>query len=358
MNLSTLLTPIQKRTLLRKGVIMEQHKEPALSRDIKRIHADKHTKSPELTAYGSMQEVTPDEIIAAAKAARIVDERDGMPLWKKLKAKHGEQVIVLVDAIDDEPYISSQMGPMLYYREQCVSGLRLAQKALGSDACAILIYKNITALETRIPATICGVNVKRIGGAYPAEIRSELDLGTDEGKRHLYIGACSLIHLHRAVFEGRAQTTAFITVNGNCIGSPRNLEIPIGDTASDALDACGLIDDPTRVVVGGSLTGTSIDDTSKAVIASTTRAVLAFRENERETNYSCIGCGRCISCCPSGLNPMLIYALLDSGRADDADMLDPERCVGCMTCSYVCPAKLDIAAAIGRRLAERKVEKA
>lgn len=338
---------IMEKTMLRQGVVMEQHKEPALSRDIKRLKPDRVKRIEGYEPVSGADAAEPEQIIAAAKSAHIIDERDGKPLWKKLKAAAGKDVTVLVDAIDDEPYISSQMGPMLYYREQCVSGLRLAQKALGTENAEILIYKNITALETHIPSAVCGVPVRRIGGAYPAEARSERGLPPSDGRLHLYLGACALIHLHRAVLEGVMQTTAFVTVNGNCVGSPRNLEMPIGDTASDALDACGLIDEPSRVVIGGSMTGTSISDPAAAVISPTTRAVLAFRGEERSANYVCIGCGRCIRSCPQGLSPMYIYSGLEAGRLNLLPELDPQDCIGCMTCSYVCPARLDLAEAIG-----------
>lgn len=58
--------------------------------------------------------LTAEEIITIAKEAGIIDESDGMPLWEKLRQGRSQGISVLaVDAIDDEPYISSQLCPAI-----------------------------------------------------------------------------------------------------------------------------------------------------------------------------------------------------------------------------------------------------
>ena len=103
---------------------------------------------------------------------------------------------------------------------------------------------------------------------------------------------------------------------------------------------------PTRVVVGGSITGESVADTDIVPVKAVTRAILAFREDERDKKFQCIGCDRCVEACPMGLNPMLLYKSIAMSLHDRVQALDYKMCVGCMCCSYVCPAKLDIAGRI------------
>ncbi len=67
------------------------------------------------------------------------------------------------------------------------------------------------------------------------------------------VGVGALIHLARAVAFNKPQTTTFITVAGDCIGNPTNLEVSLGMTVGQVLERCGLIEDPARVVVGGSI---------------------------------------------------------------------------------------------------------
>ena len=188
--------------------------------------------------------------------------------------------------------------------------------------------------------------MQRVWGKYPSELLSAQSLVEENGHITLYIGTCALIHLYRAVYGARIQTTAFLTVAGNCISRPCNMEVALDTTATEILDFCGLEEQPTRVVVGGSITGESVADTDIVPVKAVTRAILAFREDERDKKFQCIGCDRCVEACPMGLNPMLLYKSIAMSLHDRVQALDYKMCVGCMCCSYVCPAKLDIAGRI------------
>jgi Na+-translocating ferredoxin:NAD+ oxidoreductase RnfC subunit len=299
----------------------------------------------ESSAKKSLEELTPLEVIDIARRAGIVDERDGRPLYKKLeKAKEKGIKTVVVDAVDDEPYVSSQLGVLLHLREEVSAGLQAAVKATEADNKTIVVYKNLTDAETRIPGNIGGVRVVRIGGKYPAEAHIGRELGLKEG--YVTLGVCSLVFLSRAIATGQMQKSAFITVAGNCIANPTNLEVALGMSLTRVLERCGLADNPTRVVIGGSMTGISIMDTDKTQVSPTTRAVLAFREDEKERNYTCLGCGRCTASCPEGLDPMSIYRAVKRRRFSLLVPLQADKCVGCGTCSYVCPSKLPLSTTI------------
>lgn len=333
--------------ILRRGVRMDQHKEPALSRPLELLTCKPGYSVIEgAQVIPSIDQIEPYEIIRRAKQARIVDERDGLPLFKKLRACVAKSVILRVDGVDDEPYITSQMAPIIHLREELAGGIKLVQKAIGSTACVIEVYRNMADLDTRIPLTVGGVRVRRIGGVYPTEIRSGYSLVEENGNRYLYIGTCALVHLYRAVYEARVQETAFITVSGNCVAKPCNMEVGLGIPVTDVLDRCGLLDTPSRVVVGGTMTGETVEDTDSVVVTVTSRAVLALVEDERQRHYSCIRCGRCTEVCPMRLNPMLIYQSILAGQDTELEKLDYRSCIQCMCCSFECPAKLNIAAAI------------
>lgn len=336
------------RSFFRKGLLMEQHKEPALSREMRfLLNGEQGTSVVNSVRRENIEDIASQDIILAAKLAHIVDENDGYLLYKKLRHGENSRMTILVDAVDDEPYVSSQMGPLLHLWEECVAGAALAQKVIGGTELKFLIYKNLTDLDVRIPKTIGGYPIKRISGVYPAENRIG---GLMEGEKNdcILLGACSLIHLYRALAQGRMQTTAFVTVAGNCIGYPCNMEVSIGTPVTEVLHQCGLIDNPTRIVVGGSLTGVTIEDTDEELISPVTRAVLAFKENEGDKKYRCIGCGNCQQVCPNALNPMLIYQYIRRGMTERLARTDYDRCIGCMACSYICPAKLDVAGEIAR----------
>lgn len=330
------------------GIYLQQYKEPALSRDIRQfINTSSAEAKVENPVDKPVDQLEPWEIIRLAKEAAIVDERDGRPLYQKLQRalEKGVQTIV-VDAMDDEPYVSSQLGPLLNFREDAVRGLRAAIIASGAQNGLFTVYRNITETNTRIPGAIEGIRVARVGKKYPAEHH----VGRELGIKHAYIklGVCSLIFLSRAITTGQVQRTTFVTVAGNCIANPTNLEVSLGIALSHVLERCGLADNPTRVIIGGSMTGISVIDTDKTVVSPTTRAVLAFREDEKERNYSCIGCGRCIGSCPQGLDPMTIYKAIGLRRLSLLGGLGVEHCINCGICSYVCPSKLPLTQTIAK----------
>ncbi len=338
------------------GIVLEQNKEPALSRGIK-IYEKPGTKAQTLDSpqIGTPSLLAPHEIIRLAWAAQIVDESDGKRLYKKLAAAEKEAVSeIAVDAFDDEPYISSQMGPALWLADELVEGVGLARRATGASKASIELYKNLFDIEMKIPDNLGGVKIRRVNGTYPAEYRTMRRL---RRKNALVIGACALIHLQRAAYENIVQTTCFVTVAGNCIANPGNYEVPIGTHVDELIEHCGLIDNPKRIILGGSMTGYCITDPERTVVAPTTKGILAFHEDFQDMNFSCIGCGRCTEVCPEGLAPYYIYKMIKAGRMKYVSLFDIDRCIGCETCSYVCPAKLDIShmiIAAKKTLAEKR----
>jgi Na+-translocating ferredoxin:NAD+ oxidoreductase RnfC subunit len=147
---------------------------------------------------------------------------------------------------------------------------------------------------------------------------------------------------------GKKQSTVFVTVAGNCVANAMNIEASMGMTVLQVLERCGLTEEPTRVVCGGSMTGIAVLDAEKTLLTYTTRAVLAFRENKADALYNCIGCGRCERVCPVGLNPMYIQRFTKNSFYVHLRPFDAHLCTGCGTCSYVCPSKLNVAGTVAR----------
>ena len=326
-----------------KGVILQQNKEPALSRPVQEFfNAGGNRVSIGLPPVEDLQQVTGDRLLKLARDAKITDENDGRLLYDKLlQMRLQKATMVVMDAVDDEPYVSSQMACLLHKTEQAVGGLKLAARVLGVEKMAIAVYKNINDLAVKIPRSIQSIPVKRVTGRYPAQYRIR-DL-FDPQEKLAVVGAGALIHLYRALTENIQQTTCFVTVAGNCIGNPTNLEVSIGMTAMQLLERCGLIRNPSRIIVGGTMTGVSVIDPDKTLITANTRALLAFRDDVKDQHYQCIGCGRCVQVCPESLNPCYIRRLYEKRYFAQLALYDPQRCMECATCSYVCPSKLELA---------------
>ena len=117
-----------------RGIILEQRKEPALRRKLRTFLNSNYAGmlfESDFPYDGAA--LSGEQIIEIARLARIVDERDGLFLHEKLTKAHQMKVKVAVgDAIDDEPYVSSQLNPLLFLEKEAGEGLRLAAKAVGN----------------------------------------------------------------------------------------------------------------------------------------------------------------------------------------------------------------------------------
>ena len=71
--------------LYRRGVMLEQMKEPALSRTVKQMEPAEPCENPR-----DIDALSPEEILRAAEEADIVDETDGRPLAEKLREAGAE----------------------------------------------------------------------------------------------------------------------------------------------------------------------------------------------------------------------------------------------------------------------------
>ncbi|WP_288283699.1 hypothetical protein, partial [uncultured Anaerotruncus sp.] len=71
-----------------KGILLQQHKEPALSRDLREfVNADTIGVTMDRPPVGDADSLTPAEIASLARDAHIVDERDGQPLAGQLAGR-------------------------------------------------------------------------------------------------------------------------------------------------------------------------------------------------------------------------------------------------------------------------------
>ena len=327
-----------------KGILLEQNKEPLLSKGIKQL--DRLPVKEKFfcnTEDMDPESYTPAELAAILREAQIVDETDGRRLWKKLAQATREGIdTIIVDALDDEPYISSQLCIALWMPEELRQGIQLLRRALGAESATVEIYRNLFDLDIEIPSQIGPYKVRRVGGTYPAEQRSRR---FSRRRSALVVGACALIHFQRAVFTGRIQTSCFVSVCGDCIANPANYELPLDCSLQEVLDAAGILALPKRIVAGGSMTGFGVSDPEEVRTAAATRGILAFADEFNDLHYSCIGCGRCIDACPQNLSPYYLYKLLRARKLTSA-LEDAADCTGCGACSYICPAKLDLAQAI------------
>ncbi|MBP5468209.1 MAG: 4Fe-4S dicluster domain-containing protein [Candidatus Riflebacteria bacterium] len=51
----------------------------------------------------------------------------------------------------------------------------------------------------------------------------------------------------------------------------------------------------------------------------------------------CLRCGKCVEACPMGLEPLVLDALINAKRFEEAEKEGLLNCVNCGCCAYSCP---------------------
>ncbi len=296
--------------------------------------------------------VEPERIIAYAKKCSVVDDLDGEFLYRKLEqAQDKRKLVVVGNAIDDQPMISNHMGPLFKLTAEAAGGLRLAKKALGAAEICFAIYGEIGSSDQRIPKELEKIPVVRMKGHYPARPRLEQAIGKKyPGMRVVSISSNALIHLYRAVVYEKPHSSLFLTVAGDAIANPGNVEVALGTPVGEVLRFCGLAREPRRLITRGTMAGYRLTDTQTPVSFGM-NCLIADAKDGRRTHYECIGCGRCVKACPAGINPYLAYRYI-TGKNQRYQQLGLERCTKCGLCSYICPSNIDVASYIQTVLGE------
>jgi electron transport complex protein RnfC len=149
--------------------------------------------------------------------------------------------------------------------------------------------------------------------------------------------------IHQAIRFGRPLVSRVVTVAGDAVTQPRNVEVPIGTLVSDLLQFCGVREEPARLLMGGPMMGMSLPHTDVPIIKGTS-GVLALASHEVATHESapCVRCGRCVNACPVGLVPL---EMAQRARHDDmqgAEAWGVMECIACGSCAYVCPSHIPL----------------
>ena len=158
----------------------------------------------------------------------------------------------------------------------------------------------------------------------------------------------SVAFVGKYLATGMPLTTKRLTVDGDIIKEPKNVEVIIGTPVQELMDFCGgFTDEPGKVLYGGPMMGNCIADLSQPILKNN-NAVLAFSKKAAQLPKAtnCIHCGRCTNACPLGLSAKEIVQAYNDGNVELLIELNADLCMSCGTCSFVCPAKRPLAPSI------------
>ena len=309
---------------------------------------------PEVTDYKSF--------VDAIRASGLVGLGGaGFPTAVKLSPKNLDEIdTLLINGAECEPYITSDNRCFLEDTHHVLGGIKAVMKYLNIPKCIIGIEGNKPEAIAKMKAAIDapGIEVKQLPCRYPQGAEKVLienctgrevpfpGLPSDVGV--IVMNVTSVAFVSKYLETGMPLTTKRLTVDGDIVKEPKNVEVLIGTPIQELLDFCGgLTAQPGKVLYGGPMMGTCVADLSQPILKNN-NAVLAFSEKlarlPQKTN--CIHCGRCVNACPLGLAAKDIVKAYENGNVELLRELNADLCMSCGTCSFVCPAKRPLAPSI------------
>ena len=302
-----------------------------------------------------------DSLLKAVQACGLVGLGGaGFPTHVKLTAKNIE--FLVINGAECEPYLTPDTREFLECSDTIVSGIAAVMKYCEIKNCVIGIEANkpdCIAKMTELVKEMPGVTVKTLPSRYPQGAEKNLvenctgrevpqfgptgapGLPADAGC--VVMNVTSVSTLGKFLKTGMPLVSKRVTVDGDAIAKPQNVEVAIGTSLQDIVDFCGGIKEGVtlgKVISGGPMMGRAMTDLSSPLIKQNNGLLLFSKEKATiPAPSACIRCGRCINGCPMGLAPVQISEAFNARDYDQLDKLNIGLCVACGTCSFVCPAK-------------------
>lgn len=306
-----------------------------------------------------LAEATTEEIIDVIRNAGI----SGMggatfPTYAKIQSAIGKVQHLIVNCAECEPYITANHRLLLENPAAVINGVKILLKALGLRSAEIAVEDNKLDAINKLESMLTGsdmIKVRVMKTKYPQGDERQLiyalkGIELPTGKLPADVGCvifnaetCSAVY--NAFAHGMPLIERIVTVDGDCIRTPKNLLVPLGTPYLDLINACGgLRAQPKKIINGGPMMGAAQWDI-EAPVTKGTSAILVFSE-ANELHYeqpaTCIRCGRCVKNCPMHLMPNYLASFAKKGSYDEAEAFGVLSCVECGTCSYNCPGQVPI----------------
>lgn len=341
------------------GVVkeIEAYDHPSGSKELTVVieNDGKDTKDPSIQKNGSVDTLTPAQIVKVVKAAGIVGMGGaGFATHVKLTIPEGRSIEqVIINGAECEPYLTSDNRTLLENPDDVVAGLRLAMKASGAKHGVIAIEKNkVDAIKLMQEKTESYPNIEvlPLKTKYPQGSKKQLirvvtgrevpsgKLPADVHVVVLNIDTVSCIA--RAVATGMPLISRIVTVSGSAVCEPKNLRVRIGTRICDLFEYCGgFKTEVYKILFGGPMMGLA-QFTDKVPIIKTSSAVLALSKEDTKLKLEspCIKCGKCAQVCPMGLMPVYMNLYTLTSQLDEVRKLGVLDCIECGSCSYICLA--------------------
>ncbi|MDX5333222.1 MAG: electron transport complex subunit RsxC [Gammaproteobacteria bacterium] len=281
------------------------------------------------------------------------------PASVKLNPPPGRRIeTLIINGAECEPYITCDDMLMREQAQAVIEGIRIIQRIVQAERCLIGIEDNkpeaIAAMREALGEDDV-IAIVQIPTRYPTGGEKQLikvltnrevpsnGLPSDIGIVCHNVGTAAAVY--RAVAHGIPLVSRLVTVTGQGVQHPRNIEVLVGTPISEVVAFTGGYSEAVeRLIMGGPMMGFALGDDEVPVIKGT-NCILAAGRGEVDRPgpaMPCIRCGECQRACPALLLPQQLYwhaHARDFDKVQDFALFD---CIECGCCSYVCPSNIPL----------------
>ncbi|MFA0030920.1 electron transport complex subunit RsxC [Vibrio sp. 10N.261.49.A12] len=317
---------------------------------------------------------TSDELLDVIRQAGISGMGGaGFPTAKKLQSGLGRTDILIVNAAECEPYITSDDKLLQEHADEVLNGIEVVEHILQPKLTVIGIEDNkpdaIKALE--IAAKDKDIVIRVIPTKYPSGGEKQLikiltnkevpagGIPADIGVLVQNVG--SLYSIKRAVIDGEPVVNRVVTLTGKTFKQPRNVWALLGTPVHELLEEFGYKADKKlpRLILGGPMMGFTLPH-ANVPITKTSNCILAPTRREISPStyeMECIRCSACAEACPASLLPQQLQWHAKANELDKCEELNIKDCIECGACAFVCPSEIPLVQYYRQAKAEIKTRK-
>ncbi|MFA0609408.1 electron transport complex subunit RsxC [Vibrio sp. 10N.222.49.B4] len=317
---------------------------------------------------------TSDELLDVIRQAGISGMGGaGFPTAKKLQSGLGRTDILIVNAAECEPYITSDDKLLQEHADKVLKGIEVVEHILQPKLTVIGIEDNkpdaIKALE--IAAKDKDIVIRVIPTKYPSGGEKQLikiltnkevpagGIPADIGVLVQNVG--SLYSIKRAVIDGEPVVNRVVTLTGKTFKQPRNVWALLGTPVHELLEEFGYKADKKlpRLILGGPMMGFTLPH-ANVPITKTSNCILAPTRREISPStyeMECIRCSACAEACPASLLPQQLQWHAKANELDKCEELNIKDCIECGACAFVCPSEIPLVQYYRQAKAEIKTRK-
>ncbi len=281
----------------------------------------------------------------------------GFPSYIKLNPAGVEIDTLILNGVECEPYISCDDMLMRERPEQIIAGVKIMRHALQAKRVLIAIEDNKPEAYAAL-AKACateGFEVIQVPTLYPQGGEKQLIkvlTNKEVPSNGLPVQIGIVVHnvataaaVHNAINLGKTLVSRVVTITGDGVAEPCNLDVPFGTPMQHLLDQCGgLRDDVDRIIMGGPMMGFAMHSIDIPVVKTTNCILAATKANVTPPSdiMPCIRCGACADVCPVELLPQQLQWFARAKEFDRAQEYNLFDCIECGCCSYVCPSNIPL----------------